>query len=119
MKKERKKATYIIKKVFSLVFKNSPVLCILEIILLFIYSLYGTMIIYTTSYIFNIVQSNMQLNDEILKDIFKQYNILGKIQLNDYYDLIINKNMSKKSKLHKEIENIKKQIITEKYNGII
>lgn len=69
MKKERKKATYIIKKVFSLVFKNSPVLCILEIILLFIYSLYGTMIIYSTSYLFNIVQSNRQLNDEILKAI--------------------------------------------------
>ena len=63
--------------------------------------------------------TNKSVDDEILKDIFKQYNILGKIQLNDYYDLIINKNMSKKSKLHKEIENIKKQIIKEKYNGII
>lgn len=63
--------------------------------------------------------TNKSIDDEILKQIFRQYNILGKIQLNDYYDLIINKNMKQKSKLHKEIESIKKQIIKEKYNGII
>lgn len=55
--------------------------------------------------------------DEILKEIFSKYNILGKIELNDYYDLLINKNMVQKTKLHKEIEKIKKQIIEEKYNG--
>ena len=58
------------------------------------------------------------INDEALKEIFRNYNILGKIQLNDYYDSIINKNMSEKSKLHKEIQAIKKQIIKEKYSGI-
>lgn len=63
--------------------------------------------------------TNKSIDDEILREIFKKYNILGKIQLNDYYDLIINKNMSQKSKLHKEIELIKKQIIKERYSGIM
>ncbi len=58
------------------------------------------------------------IDDEILKEMFKKYNILGKIQLNDYYDLIINKNMTEKVGIYKEIENIKKEIIKEKYHGI-
>lgn len=58
------------------------------------------------------------LDDTILREIFNKYNILGKIQLSDYYDLVINKNMSEQDKLKKEIENIKKQIIKEKYYGI-
>ena len=37
--------------------------------------------------------------------------------LSEYYDLVINKNMKQKSKLRKEIEKIKKEIIKEKYNG--
>ena len=62
--------------------------------------------------------TNKSIDENILKEVFRKYNILGKIQLNDYYDLLINKNMTYKSKLHKEIENIKKQIIKEKYYGI-
>ena len=62
--------------------------------------------------------TNKSIDENILKEVFRKYNILGKIQLNDYYDLLINKNMTYKSKLHKEIENIKKQIIKEKYHGI-
>ena len=58
------------------------------------------------------------LDDTILREIFNKYNILGKIQLSDYYDLVINKNMSEQDKLKKEIENIKKQIIKEKYYGV-
>ena len=59
------------------------------------------------------------IDDDILKEIFKKYNILGKIMLNDYYDLLVNKNMNQKNKLHKEIEKIKRQIIKEKYYGTI
>ena len=62
--------------------------------------------------------TNKSIDENILKEVFRKYNILGKIQLNDYYDLLINKNTTYKSKLHKEIENIKKQIIKEKYYGI-
>ena len=58
------------------------------------------------------------LDDNLLKEIFNKYNILGKIQLSDYYDLVVNKNMTEQSTLQKEIENIKKQIIKEKYYGI-
>ena len=58
------------------------------------------------------------LDDTILKEIFNNYDILGKIQLSDYYDLVINKNMTEENKLKKEIENIKKQIIKEKYYGV-
>ena len=58
------------------------------------------------------------LDDTILKEIFSNYDILGKIQLSDYYDLVINKNMTEENKLKKEIENIKKQIIKEKYYGV-
>lgn len=58
------------------------------------------------------------MDENILREIFRKYNILGKIQLNDYYDLLINKNKTYKTKLHKEIEKIKKQIIKEKYYGI-
>lgn len=62
--------------------------------------------------------TNKSIDDEILKEMFRNYNILGKIQLNDYYDLVINKNMDSRSKIHKEIDLIKKQIIKEKYSGI-
>ena len=58
------------------------------------------------------------LDDTILREIFNNYDILGKIQLSDYYDLVINKNMTEENKLKKEIENIKKQIIKEKYYGV-
>lgn len=69
---------------------------------------------------FNIVFNkctDKSVDDEILKEIFSRYFILGKIELNDYYDLLINKNMTQKTKLRKEIEKIKKQIIKEKYDG--
>lgn len=62
--------------------------------------------------------TSKSIDTDILREIFNRYTILGKIQLNDYYDLVINKNMSQKSKIRKEIENIKKKIIKEKYYGI-
>lgn len=62
--------------------------------------------------------TNKSIDESVLKEVFNKYNILGKIELNEYYDLLINKNMSQKSKLHKEIERIKKHIIKEKYYGV-
>lgn len=58
---------------------------------------------------------NIILNDntknlkKILKfnDIFKNYNIIGKIKLSDYYDFLINKNKNKKSEIENEIKKIK------------
>lgn len=61
--------------------------------------------------------TNKSLDETILREIFGKYNILGKIKLNDYYDFAINKNMDEKEKLQKEIEEIKKLIIKEKYYG--
>ena len=61
--------------------------------------------------------TNKSLDETILREIFGKYNILGKIKLNDYYDYAINKNMDEKEKLQKEIEEIKKLIIKEKYYG--
>ena len=62
--------------------------------------------------------TDKSLDDTILREIFNKYNILGKIQLSDYYDFVINKKMTEQSKLQKEIKDIKKQIIKEKYYGV-
>lgn len=62
--------------------------------------------------------TNKSIDSDVLREIFSKYTILGKIQLNDYYDLVINKNMNQKSKIRREIESIKKKIIKEKYYGI-
>ena len=62
--------------------------------------------------------SKKSLDDNLLREIFNKYNILGKISLSDYYDYIINKKMTGKSSLEKDIEKIKKQIVKETYNGI-
>lgn len=63
------------------------------------------------------------IDDEILKQIFNKYEILGKIRLNDYYDLAINKNNSKQKEIQKDITVIKnrmvrKKIIRRRKNGI-
>lgn len=54
--------------------------------------------------------TDKSIDDEILKDVFKKYQILGKIQLNDYYDLAINKNNLKEKQILKDVENIRKRI---------
>lgn len=61
--------------------------------------------------------TNKSIDENLLREIFEEYNILGKIKLNDYYDSMINKNMTEKEKLKKEIEKIKNQINKEKYYG--
>lgn len=51
--------------------------------------------------------TNKSISDEILRDVFRKYNILGKIQLSDYYDLAVNKNNAKIPQIEKDILNIK------------
>lgn len=53
--------------------------------------------------------TNKSVDDEVLRRVFKKYNILGKIQLSDYYDLAINKNDSKINQIKKDISNINKK----------
>ena len=61
--------------------------------------------------------TNNSIDESVLRDVFKNYNVLGKIMLSEYYDLVIKKDMKRRSKLRKEIEKLKKEIIKEKYNG--
>ena len=44
---------------------------------------------------FNIIFNKFSKNsvdDDVLKELFRNYNILGKVRLNEYYDVAINKN---------------------------
>ncbi len=56
------------------------------------------------------------IDDEILKEIFKNYDILGKIKLSDYYDLAINKNNIKIKEIKNELKTIKKKLIKKNRN---
>lgn len=58
--------------------------------------------------------TNKSIDDEVLKEIFKKYEILGKIKLNDYYDLAINKNNSKEKEIQKDITKIRNRIVRKK-----
>ena len=49
------------------------------------------------------------VDDSVLKRVFRNYNILGKIKLSDYYDLVINNNNTLLSKIEKEVLNINKK----------
>lgn len=55
--------------------------------------------------------TSKSIDDDVLKELFRKYQILGKIKLNDYYDLAINKNNIKEKQITKDIEEIKKRII--------
>ncbi len=55
--------------------------------------------------------TKQSLDDEVLKQIFKNYEIIGKIKLSDYYDLAINKNKTNKKEIQKEINNIGRKIV--------
>lgn len=54
------------------------------------------------------------VDDEILKNIFKEYNIVGKINLNEYYDKAINTNNIRIKEIQKELNQIRKNIEEEK-----
>lgn len=55
--------------------------------------------------------TKQSLDDEVLKQIFRSYEILGKIKLSDYYDLAINKNKTNKREIQKEINHIGRKIV--------
>ena len=54
--------------------------------------------------------TKQSIDDEILRNIFKKFEILGKIKLSDYYDLAINKNDINKKEIKKDIEKIERKI---------
>lgn len=60
--------------------------------------------------------TSKSIEGEILKNIFKDYHILGKLELNEYYDKIINENNIKLKEIQKELEQIRKNIMKEKKN---
>ena len=49
------------------------------------------------------------IDESILRELFKEYKVLGKIKLRDYYDYIINDNKSKQKKINREIKQIEKR----------
>lgn len=54
--------------------------------------------------------TKQSIDDEVLKNIFKNYNIIGKIKLSEYYDLAINENNTKVIKIKNELKKIKNKI---------
>ncbi|CCY99931.1 putative uncharacterized protein [Clostridium sp. CAG:793] len=54
------------------------------------------------------------IDDEILKGVFKGYNILGKIKLDDYYDLVINKQSNQEKVIKEELSYIREKILNKK-----
>lgn len=54
------------------------------------------------------------IEDEILKNIFREYNTIGKMNLNEYYDKAINTNNVKIREIQKELNQIRKKIEEEK-----
>ncbi len=55
--------------------------------------------------------TKQSLDDSVLREIFRNYEILGKIKLSDYYDLAINKNIAKQKNIQKDIAHIGKKIV--------
>ena len=58
--------------------------------------------------VFNKCTKN-SIDESILRELFKEYKVLGKIKLRDYYDYIINNNKSKQKKINREIKRIEKR----------
>lgn len=54
--------------------------------------------------------TSQSIDDNVLKNIFNNYNILGKIKLSEYYDMAINENNVQKIKIKSELKNIQKNI---------
>lgn len=54
------------------------------------------------------------IDDQILKNIFREYKIIGKINLNEYYDRAINTNNIRIKEIQKELNQIRKNIEEEK-----
>ena len=63
--------------------------------------------------IFNKWNKN-SIDDGVLRELFRDYNILGKIKLSDYYDFAINRNNIKNKKIEKNIKYIRRKIVRRK-----
>ena len=51
------------------------------------------------------------LDDNVLRELFRNYEIVGKIRLSNYYDLAINKNNTKRKEIQNEVKNIGRKIV--------
>lgn len=51
------------------------------------------------------------IDDGVLRELFRNYEILGKIKLSNYYDLAINQNNTKRKEIQKEVKNIGRKIV--------
>ena len=51
------------------------------------------------------------LDDNVLRELFRNYEIVGKIRLSNYDDLAINKNNTKRKEIQNEVKNIGRKIV--------
>ena len=58
--------------------------------------------------------SKNSIDDGVLRELFRNYKILGKIKLSDYYDLAINRNDIKNKQIEKNIKYIRRKIVRKK-----
>ena len=58
--------------------------------------------------VFNKCTKN-SIDESILRELFREYKVLGKIKLREYYDYIINNNKSRQRKIQKEMKKIEKR----------
>lgn len=58
--------------------------------------------------VFNKCTKN-SIDESILRELFKDYKVLGKIKLREYYDYIINNNKAKQKKIKREMKTIEKR----------
>lgn len=62
-----------------------------------------------TDIIFN-KYSEKSLDEQVLRNLFKSYNVLGTIKLRDYYDFMINHKTSVLGQINKELDRIQKNL---------
>ena len=58
--------------------------------------------------VFNKCNKN-SIDERVLREIFNEYKVLGKIMLREYYEYIINNNKANQKKIEKEMKRIEKK----------
>ena len=67
--------------------------------------------------VFNKYTSN-SVSDEVLRNLFKNYSILGKIKLSDYYDLAVNRQSIGIEDIKNELDSIQKKVLKKNFKKI-
>lgn len=67
--------------------------------------------------VFNKYTSN-SVSDEVLRNLFKNYNILGKIKLSDYYDLAVNRQSIGIEEIKNELDSIQKRVLKKDFKKV-